>query len=229
MKYPLGIGDANSYCTNKYTDWKVASRRGCKFGIVRATTTGAWANGKITIVQDGMYSANFQNMAAAGMKRMPYAWFDPRIRYACAANQAENFLQTLEKCGGMGELGPMIDLEDGTGIYGFIGVGGYIKAWLDIVEAELHVKPRIYTNQAYVYSYLFNTSVREEWLTDYGLVVANWGVTSPLVPQPWGPMNWDCWQYRADAPGKYYGFFSGNGGLYGSPNMCMAVWNGGLT
>ena len=110
---------------------------------------------------------------------MPYAWFDPRVRYAPAADQAASFLDTLSKWGGMGELGPMIDLEDGTGIYGYVGVGTQIKAWLDIVEAELGVKPRIYTNAAYVYAYLFNNSIREDWLNDYGLVIANWGVNSP--------------------------------------------------
>ena len=68
----------------------------------------------------------------------------------------------------------------------------------------------------------------EDWLTDYGLVIANWGVTRPLVPQPWGPMTWDCWQYRADAPGKYYGFYNQYGPAYAAPNMCMAVWNGPL-
>ncbi len=228
MHFPLGIGDANSYCTNKYTDWKIARKRGCEFGIVRATTTGPWSNGKITIIQDASYLMNIEGMASAGIKRMSYAWFDPRVRYADSLAQADSFLETLDIFGGAGELGPMIDLEDATGIYGYIGVGKQIKVWLDTVELELHVKPRIYTNLAYVYAYLFNSSIREEWLCDYGLVIANWGVTSPLVPQPWGPMNWDCWQYRADAPGKYYGFYNQFGPAYAAPNMCMAVWNGPL-
>ncbi len=122
----------------------------------------------------------------------------------------------------------MIDLEDApaAGIYNFIGIGTYIKLWLDAVELALDVKPRIYTNLGFVQSYLFNNSVREDWLCDYGLIVANWGSTSPWVPQPWGPMNWDCWQYRADAPGKYYGFYNAAGINYAAPYICMAVWNG---
>jgi hypothetical protein len=46
MKNPIGIGDASEYDTNQYTDWKLARKHGCEFGIVRATTTGAFVNGK---------------------------------------------------------------------------------------------------------------------------------------------------------------------------------------
>ncbi len=39
MRNSNGIGDASSNDTNLNTDWKLARSRGCKFGIVRATTT----------------------------------------------------------------------------------------------------------------------------------------------------------------------------------------------
>ena len=64
MKYPLGIGDANSYCTNQYTDWQLARKHGCEFGIVRATTTGPWQNGKIMIIPDGCFPMNVERMSA---------------------------------------------------------------------------------------------------------------------------------------------------------------------
>jgi hypothetical protein len=227
MRHPLGIGDANSFCTNKFTDWKIARQRGCEFGIVRATTTGPWVNGKTSIIMDASYPLNVERMGLAGVKCMSYAWFDPRVNYAPAVDQALSYIDTVLKYGA-GELGPMIDLEDSSGIYHYIGIGKQIKVWLETVENALHVKPRIYTNAAYVQAYLFNYSIREEWFNDYGLVIANWGVTSPLVAQPWGPLNWDCWQYRVDAPGKYYGFYNQNGPAYASPNRCMAVWNGSL-
>jgi GH25 family lysozyme M1 (1,4-beta-N-acetylmuramidase) len=230
MKYPLGIGDASSYDTNKFTDWTLAKRHGCEFGIVRACTTGAWVNGKPSIVEDAMFAMNYNRMASAGIKRMPYAWYDPRYKVCNPVDQAMKYLEILERNGGPGELGPMIDLEDAAsgGVYHFIGIGTYIKAWLDAVELALHVKPRIYTNQSYIYAYLWNNSIREDWLTSYGLIIANWGVAAPWVPQPWGPMNWDCWQYRADAPGKYYGFYHQLGPAYNAPYICMAVWNGEL-
>jgi GH25 family lysozyme M1 (1,4-beta-N-acetylmuramidase) len=230
MRNPIGIGDASSNDTNPFTDWKLARRHGCEFGIVRATTTGAWVNGKPSIQQDTCYPMNVERMAAAGVKRMSYAWFDPRYRVCDPVAQALSYLATLDKYGGAGELGPMIDIEDASfaGIYSFVGIGQYIKAWLDCVEGELHVKPRIYSNLSYVSSYLFNNYVKEDWLSDYGLVIANWGVTAPWVPQPWAPTGWDCWQYRADVPGKYYGFYNPYGPQYAAPNICLAVWNGSL-
>ena len=230
MRNPMGIGDASEYDTNQYTDWTIARRSGCEFGIIRATTTGAWANGKPTIRQDNSFAMNCERMQQAGVKRMSYAWFDPRYKVCNPIEQAMFFMDTVDKYGGAGELGPMIDIEDApaAGIYSFVGVGTWIKLFLDAIELKLHKKPRIYTNLSYVSAYLFNSQVKETWLTDYGLVIANWGVAAPWVPQPWAPTGWDCWQYRADAPGKYYGFNNPLGPQYNAPNICLAVWNGSL-
>jgi GH25 family lysozyme M1 (1,4-beta-N-acetylmuramidase) len=171
---------------------------------------------------------NKERTLQAGIKVMSYHWFDPRYKLCNPVDQAMVFLNTTDIYGGAGELGPMIDLEDTASIYGFIGVGTYIKLFLDAVEIVLHVKPRIYSNLSYITSYLFNSYIKEDWLNDYGLVVANWGPSAPWVPQPWAPTSWDCWQYRADAPGKYYGFYNPYGIQYNAPNICLAVWNGQL-
>jgi GH25 family lysozyme M1 (1,4-beta-N-acetylmuramidase) len=230
VRNSIGIGDASEYDTNQYTDWSLARKHGCEFGIVRAATTGAWINGKPEIRQDKTFAMNCERMQQAGLKRMSYAWFDPRWKVCPPVDQARFYLETLEKYGGAGELGPMIDIEDApaAGIYSYVGVGQYIKQWLDEVEHFLHVKPRIYTNLSYVSAYLFNSYVKEDWLMDYGLVIANWGVAAPWVPQPWAPTAWDVWQYRADVPGKYYGFYNPYGQQYNAPNICLAVWNGSL-
>jgi hypothetical protein len=230
MKSAIGIGDASEYDTNLNTDWKLARKHGCEFGIVRASSTGAWVNGRPSLTQDKEFLPNGDHMAAAGVKRMSYAWFDPRVKLVPALDQAKFYLNVLAKGGGPGELGPMIDIEDApaAGIYNFVGVGQHIKIWLDVVEKELRVRPRIYTNASYTWNYLFNSSVKEDWLNDYGLVIANWGVTAPNVPQPWASTAWDVCQYRADAPGKYYGFFNKAGLAYSAPNICLAVWNGPL-
>jgi GH25 family lysozyme M1 (1,4-beta-N-acetylmuramidase) len=228
MKNPIGIGDASENDTNLNTDWNLAKAHGCDFGIVRATTTGAWVLGKPQIREDNMFGMNSLKMTRAAVKRMSYAWFDPRFKVCPPADQAEKFLESVGKYG-VGELGPMIDIEDApaAGIYAFAGVGQYIKQWLDVVEAELKVKPRIYTNLSYVQNYLFNSYVQEPWLTQYGLVVANWAPLAPYVPAPWAPTAWDAWQYTASAPGKYYGFPAALAGK-AAPSICLAVWNGPL-
>ena len=228
MRNPIGIGDASENDTNQNTDWSLAAKRGISFGIVRATTTGAWVAGKPIIREDAMFGMNSLKMKVAKVKRMSYAWFDPRFKVCSPVDQAEIFLHSL-KMYGVGELGPMIDIEDApaAGIYSFAGVGQYIKVWLDVVEAELKVKPRIYSNLNYVQSYLFNYAVREPWLMDYGLVIANWGPVAPYVPPPWAPTAWDVWQYTSSAPGAYYGFPAAIAGK-AAPAICLAVWNGEL-
>jgi len=222
----IGIGDASENDTSRYTDWQLAAQRGIKFGIVRATTTGAWVAGKPQIREDNMFCMNSRYMKSYGVKRMSYAWFDPRVKVCPPKDQADSFLASCQKCG-VGELGPMIDLEDSGSIYGFVGIGQHIKVWLDSVEAELKVKPRLYSNLSYVNAYLFNSAIREPWLNQYGLVIANWGPNAPYVPQPWAPTAWDVWQYTAAAPGAYYGF---NASIPGkaAPSICLAVWNGPL-
>ncbi|MGD0750794.1 MAG: GH25 family lysozyme [Anaerolineales bacterium] len=227
MKNPIGIGDASENDTNQYTDWKLAASRGISFGIVRATTTGAWVAGKPVIKEDTMFALNSKKMLDAQVKRMSYAWFDPRYKFCPPVDQATSFINTVIN-NGVGELGPMIDIEDAPGIYGFIGVGSYIHIWLQIVETILHVKPRIYTNLSYVSKYLFNGWVAETWLQDYGLVIANWGLPAPYVPLPWAPTTWDAWQFTASAPGAYYGFPASIVGK-AAPSICLAVWNGELS
>jgi GH25 family lysozyme M1 (1,4-beta-N-acetylmuramidase) len=228
MKNPLGIGDASENDTNQYTNWNLAKQHGISFGIVRATTTGAWIAGKPQIREDAMFPSNAARMASAGIKRMSYGWFDPRFKVCPPVDQAKSFLASVQK-NGVGELGPMIDIEDApaAGIYSFVGVGQYIKQWLDTVEAGLKVKPRIYTNLSFVQNYLFNASVRETWLLDYGLVIANWAAVAPYVPMPWGPTTWDVWQWTASARGDYFGFPAAILGK-AAPSICLAVWNGDL-
>jgi GH25 family lysozyme M1 (1,4-beta-N-acetylmuramidase) len=228
MKNQIGIGDASENDTNMLTDWKVAKSRGISFGIVRATTTGAWVNGKPQIREDAQFHNNSLGMLSAQVKRMSYGWFDPRYKVCPPVAQADSFLASLHR-EGIGELGPMIDAEDepAAGIYGFVGVGQYIKQWFDEVEAVTKVKPRMYTNLSYVQNYLFNSQVRETWLFDYGLVIANWGLPAPYVPMPWGPGMWDAWQFTASAPGSYYGFPAAIAGK-AAPSICLAVWNGEL-
>ncbi len=114
-------------------------------------------------------------------------------------------------------------------IYSFVGVGIVDQAygWMRL-RLFFKVKPRIYTNLSYVSNYLYNSYVKEPWLSDYGLIIANWGVAAPWVPQPWAPTAWDAWQYRADVSGDYYGFHAAIAGRPG-PNICLAVWNGELS
>jgi GH25 family lysozyme M1 (1,4-beta-N-acetylmuramidase) len=118
----------------------------------------------------------------------------------------------------------VIDLEDSGGIYANMQIGDHILTWLQTVEKGCGIRPRIYSNSNFISTYLFNSQVHAEWLLDYELIVASWGTNSPTIPQPYAPGNWAAWQYRANAPGTYYGFVNANP-KKSAPPICLAVWN----
>ena len=223
MTYLLGIGDASEYDTNARTDWSLAARRGCQWGLVRACTTGAWSNGKPSLKKDPMFEANAANMKAAGMKRATYAWFDARVKYVSAQDQAMFFLETIKSVG-PGEFGAVLDVEDSGAVKAYTGIGTHVLTWLSIVEKALQVRPCIYVNQDFTLNYLFGATIKESWLPDYEVIIASWGGPAPVVPQPWSPLTWRAWQYRANAPGAYYGFHNAVVGK-AAPNICLALWN----
>jgi GH25 family lysozyme M1 (1,4-beta-N-acetylmuramidase) len=197
-----------------------AKRAGCHWALVRAATTGTWnaRTGRPTLIKDYMYDENSAACARAGIKRVAYAWFDPRVNLVSAVDQAENFLVSIRDY--PPDLGVCLDVEDVGQIHASFSTGPHIRAWLEYVGASLQVRPLLYTNLDFTSRYLFNDQVREPWLTDYLPIVASWGTNAPYVPQPWAPFCWAAWQYRANAPGDYYGF--------GKRSVCLAVWNGDL-
>lgn len=228
MTYHVGIGDANENITNSRTDWSAAKRHKCEFAIVRGATTGAWLAGKPAMRPDAAFPMNAEQLADNSIKRLTYGWFDPRVKLCPAVAQADTLLEAVRDYG-PGELGLGIDLEDvsRSGIYAYIGVGQQILSYLIALEAATGHRPRIYTNADYVMKYLFNSQVREAWLIDYELLVASWSANAPTVPQPWAPLSWRAWQYRANAPGAYYGFHNADP-RRPAYTICMAVWNGDL-
>lgn len=217
----LGIGDASDYDTNSATSWSTAKQRGCLWGLVRASTTGVFQSGRPSLRKDSMFELNSSNMKCDEIMRASYAWFDPRINLVNAHDQAIFYLKCIEQAG-PGELGPVLDIEDTPSIRSFPGIGGHLLTWLKIVEQSLNIRPRLYTNLDFVSRYLFNSTTKENWLPNYELIVASWSQAAPIVPQPWAPEMWRGWQFRANAPGSYYGFFPLPGKL--APNICLALW-----
>lgn len=82
----LGFGDASEYDTFSTTDWKKTYQMGCRFGFVSVTTTGAWKNGKPGLREDATFLTNAGKIAADGIDRMSYYWFDPRKQLTAREN-----------------------------------------------------------------------------------------------------------------------------------------------
>jgi lysozyme len=152
--------------------------------------------------EDKLYKSEFVKASLTNIAVVPYHYYIPK-KYTPQA-QADKFLSiighTVARC--------MIDLEDyhpktGTPILGYKGIATKeLKTWLDTVELATGKKPFIYTNVDYIKSYLQG----ETWLSEYPLIIANYGVSYPLVPSPWTPLGLAGWQFSKLSDAKYYGF-----------------------
>jgi len=224
MSYKLGIGDASDNDTSPATDWALAKTRLCDWGLVRGTTTGKLLAGTPQLRVDGQLVGNAESMQLAGVERATYAWFDPRVKKVSAVDQAHFYLEATRKIG-VGEKGTVIDLEDvpAQGIYANRAIGEHIWAFAAEIRKHTLELPRLYTNLAYVSSYLFTYYMQQPWLSDFELVVASWGGSAPTVPLPWAPCRWRAWQFRRDAPGAWYGFYPVRPGA-AAPRICLAIW-----
>jgi GH25 family lysozyme M1 (1,4-beta-N-acetylmuramidase) len=215
----LGIGDASDNDTFSTTSWDVAKANGCRFGIVRASTTGAWVNGKPGLKEDAMFDTNVVKMKAAGLTIYPYIWFDPRLP---GEAQANFFLSVLRESdvNPSGTKYAILDVEKS----GTINYNATALAQLKI--AGQIIKDAGWNAAIYTYP----TGVDElavmgadiTWMGKYPLMIAHWNVDAPRCPWPWYPRSEVLWQYTASMPGKRYGFNAKPGALY-APKICMAV------
>jgi hypothetical protein len=215
----LGIGDSSEYDTWASTDWKKAASMGCKFGVVRASTTGAWVAGKPGIREDLRHLANVNAMNDAGMEHLSYCWFDPRPSVDVVA-QAEMYIQAVDKVGGPGEYA-IFDMENsGTVItYGTASVAR-AKVWCDIVSQRWPVA--IYSYPSFVDQLATISDIA--WMRNYKWMCAHWDVSAPRDPYPWYPGAHVIWQYTANAIGSRYGFNAVGLGKP-TPRICLAVKN----
>ncbi|MBE3145357.1 MAG: hypothetical protein IMZ61_15770 [Planctomycetes bacterium] len=217
----LGIGDASEYDTFPTTDWNKASKMGCRFGIVRATTTGVWnyTTKKPTLREDSMFLTNTQKMAWAGIERMSYCWFDPRSQLT-GREQAEFYIATVNKVGGPGKIA-IVDVEKSGGIVYNAGSIARLREWLDIVS-QTGWRLAIYSYPSGIDE--LATMADISWMKDYEFMTAHWGVPAPLVPFPWYPGGYSVWQYTNYMKGSLYGFNAASASKP-APRICMAVMN----
>ena len=104
-------------------------------------------------------------------------------------DQAEFFMSIIDY--GIGDMPPVLDLEKG-GIKGKVDPKKFqsdILKWLNHVESKLGVKPLIYTNHTFGDAYLTSKE-----FSKYQLWIAEYGVTTPIIPKTWSDNGWLIWQ-----------------------------------
>lgn len=130
---------------------------------------------------DPLFADHWRAAGALGLPRGAYHFYvtedDPDA-------QADLFLSTLG--GEVGELVPVVDVEligHGTAP----GLPHRLRRFLDRVQAELGVRPMIYTDPNF-WDANFGPGFEE-----HALWVAEYGVAEPHVPREWE--DWHLWQY----------------------------------
>lgn len=131
---------------------------------------------------DPQFNTNWSAMKAAGIIRGAYHFYESKDD---PVQQANNFIKAV---GAIlpGDLPPGIDIETFNGNCGSMTLAGNVQVWLDTVEQALGCKPMIYTGPAFWNQYMTNQ------FSSYPLWIAQYGVTTPRVPNGW--TSWNFWQ-----------------------------------
>jgi lysozyme len=167
-------------------DWKKvkSAKIGAKpisFAFVRATY-GRWKN-------DKYFSYNWKATAQVGILRGAYHYFLPN---QSAIAQAEKFLSRV--CGPdgkyLGELPPVLDVEEKLGDIPRAEFHRNIQIWLDRVEEKTGKRPIIYSGANFYRVNLYPT------FKSYPLWIAHYKIAQPSIPST---HNWDLWQFTDKA------------------------------
>lgn len=139
---------------------------------------------------DRCFADNLDNARENEFLTGAYHWLHPRLH---AGQQAAFFLETVGDFTHL--LPPVVCLEQHRASINEIGKS--VKAFLDILEEEVGVKPIIYTSAEYWQKYMENCI----WACEYPLWLDMPGSNWPPQLHPWA--GWSFWQfaYQARLPG----------------------------
>src|ERR1043165_4952808 len=154
--------------------WPRVKRAGIEFVFIRV------ADG--TEIIDPMFEANWGGAGNAGIPRGAYQYFRADQN---PIDQADVLIAQL-RTHGIGELPPVIDVEDTAGLP-LQTVAENARAWIDRVRTQLKVEPIVYTNPG-----MWITRGAPE-IASQTLWVAHYTTTCPQIPSPW--TRWKIWQY----------------------------------
>jgi lysozyme len=129
---------------------------------------------------DSLFCHNWDDLKRLGIRRGAYHFFRA---YGCGDEQALHFLSQVDML--PGDLAPVLDIELTDGIAPEIMVQEAL-IWLEIVEAQLGIKPIIYSNQHFYERYLAGH------FDQFPLWIARYSEEKPFLATG---KNWDFWQF----------------------------------
>lgn len=176
--------------TVRTIDFSKMKSNGASFVIIRAGQN-TW--------EDTKFDVSWKNSKGI-LPRGSYWFYDSRVD---PKTQAKLWITILGN--DLGELPLWCDFEDRYG-----GSFGTWKHWYDFIEELKRLAPGkaigIYTGYYYWIEHTVSVQIPTQSLNyfkQFPLWVANYGVTSPLVPKPWD--TWTLWQYTDSGNGSSYG------------------------
>lgn len=148
---------------------------------------------------DNFYGRNVSGAEAAGLPVGPYhrafASGRTRARAKADARQEARVFSAAVAAVGSFDLRPVLDVESPFTRLNAGRLRLWISTWLERVERKLGVKPIIYTNAT---SWSATGDTLRFARRGYRLWVANFGVSSPLVPAGnWAGRGWSIWQFTS--------------------------------
>src|SRR5690349_7534 len=155
-------------------DWSQVATAGLTFVFIKASQG-------ITGV-DPELSANWSGAQTAGLLRGVYHFYQPGDD---PTQQAQHFLATAPPFGA-GDLPPVLDIETAGSLTPAEIVQG-VATWLDAVQTATGRTPIVYTAPG------FWKTLGTTQFGGHPLWIAEYGVSSPLVPAGWA--RWTFWQY----------------------------------
>ncbi|GAB1472179.1 hypothetical protein MASR2M66_30570 [Chloroflexota bacterium] len=180
--------------------------QGINFAKMRANAYFAIIRAGQNLWGDRDFKVNWREAKAVGLPRGSYWFYDSRVDPKL---QAEKWISMFG--GDFGELPLWCDFEDNyNGAYkGWKNWYNFIERVKELIPAEKEIG--IYTGYYYwkentVAVGIPNASLN--YFKQYSLWIANYGVTTPLVPAPWS--TWTLWQYTDNGDGTLYGVESLN-------------------
>jgi len=183
-----------------YIEWEKVRDGGIGYSFMKASQG---------VVSDPVFTRLWQE-AKGIMPRGAYHFYDSVYSQGSPHEQLDRFLQQLGP--DLGELPLVLDIE---GIYATMGTHPGWQNWLLFLNL---LRDQVWPHEIMIYTspYFWRDNVPADALpnfAEYPLWIANYGVTAPRIPAPWGNFDqsddWTFWQYSDE---EYIdGIFNENG------------------
>ena len=203
------ISDFSFWQDDDYTpykiDFSIAHNAGLDGTILRA--------GQNTWIDEDFLDYS-RNADRAGLPRGAYWFFDSRVS---PIPQADLFADIVEMAGEFPSLGIWGDYEENYG--GIYGGERNFKQFMDKLQERFPGKlVGVYTGPSYWREH--TTLLGRLYFKKFPLWIANYKVSQPDIPPPWGNSDWILWQWTAEAHGPTFGAES--------EEVDLNYFNGGL-